>query len=72
MNTEPRGTVTTKWVTARTYANIHSFSAQTLANWRHQDRKAGLSQARPGYPTYRRFGEAIRYLLDTPQGPEAA
>jgi hypothetical protein len=69
MSTQPNSPVISKWVTARTYANVHSFNPQTLANWRHQDRKAGLTQARPGYPKYARFGRAVRYLL---QQPEAA
>ena len=44
----------------------HDFHPQTLANWRHKDRKAGRTEARPGYPVYRRFGKAVRYLLEDP------
>lgn len=52
------------WMTAQSYARLYHLHPQTLANWRHQDRKAGRSEARPGYPHYRRFGGAVRYLAD--------
>ena len=52
-----------RWVTDRVYSQLHEISRQTLANWRYRDRKAGRTQAAPGYPIYRHFGEAVRYWL---------
>ena len=54
-----------RWVTEAQYSDIYSISRQTLANWRFHDSRAGRTEARPGYPTYRRFGRAIRYLLES-------
>jgi hypothetical protein len=53
-----------RWITERDYAAICGLNPQTLRNWRHQDRQAGRREAAPGYPPYRRFGGAVRYLLD--------
>jgi hypothetical protein len=52
------------WVTAERYSQIYSISVQTLANWRFKDRRAGRTEARPGFPRWRRFGRAVRYLLE--------
>ncbi len=54
---------TARWITAKSFAEIHGLTCQTLANWRCLDRKAGM-EPRPGYPTYRRFGKAVRYLYE--------
>jgi hypothetical protein len=67
MHTEPRTTVTGKWVNARTYAEVFGLHVQTLANWRSRDKKEGLTQARPGCPVYRRFSTTVRYLLEPPE-----
>jgi hypothetical protein len=61
-----------RWVTAGRYARLHDLSVQTLANWRHQDKVLGRNSARPGYPTYRRYGGAVRYLLPPEEQPEQA
>jgi hypothetical protein len=52
-----------KWVTERIYAELHSISRQTLANWRYRDRRAGRCQATIGYPQYRYFGSTVRYWV---------
>ena len=52
-----------RWVTGERYARLHDIGVQTLANWRHQDKVQGRTTARPGFPIYRRFGGAVRYLL---------
>jgi hypothetical protein len=52
------------WITASQYAELHSMSKQTLANWRYADLRAGRQEAAPGYPKYRRFGGSVRYLRD--------
>jgi len=52
-----------RWVTERTYAEIHGLAKATLANWRFRDGRAGRNEAAPGYPRYRRFGRAVRYWL---------
>lgn len=62
----PTTTTTTprrRWVTARVYAELHGLSEQGLANNRYQDRLAGRTEARPGYPFYKKFGGAVRYLI---------
>ena len=62
-----------RWVTDRTYSELHAISRQTLANWRARDRRAGRTGAAPGYPVYRYYGRAVRYWLDADAGrPEAA
>jgi hypothetical protein len=53
-----------RWVTEQVFSEIHSISRQTLANWRYRDRLAGRTEAAPGFPIYRRFGKAVRYLLE--------
>lgn len=60
-----------RWVTARIYAEIHGLHKQTLYNWSHRDRKAGRTEAAPGRPIYRKFGEAVRWWLPaaTPTEP---
>jgi hypothetical protein len=55
-----------RWVTAAIYAEIFGLSEQTLANWRHQDRRAGRTEPRSGYPRYRYFGSAVRYEIEIP------
>lgn len=63
--TEPSTTTIRKrWATPREYGIIHEISEQTLANWRYQDRLAGRTEALPGYPVYRKFGAAVRYLME--------
>jgi hypothetical protein len=52
-----------RWVTEATFSEIHGISRQTLANWRYRDRQAGRVGAASGYPVYKRFGRAVRYLL---------
>jgi hypothetical protein len=56
-----------RWVSEQTYANVYGLSRQTLTNWRYRDKLAGRSEAAPGFPIYRRFGKAVRYLLAEPQ-----
>jgi hypothetical protein len=51
------------WVSECEFARLHGLARQTLANWRHRDRKAGRDHALPGYPQYRRFGRCVRYWL---------
>src|ERR1035438_447545 len=51
-----------RWVTEAGYSEIYSISRQTLANWRYRDRCSGRTEAPSGFPKYRRFGKAIRYL----------
>jgi hypothetical protein len=53
-----------RWVPGKLYAAIHNIHPQTLANWRHFDLRAGRACAPPGYPQYKRFGKAVRYLLE--------
>lgn len=53
-----------RWITEKEYAEIHELSVQTLRNWRYQDRQTGRDGAAPGKPAYRRFGSAVRYLLE--------
>lgn len=53
-----------RWVNTRTFADITGLSPQTLTNWRYEDGKAGRKSASEGYPTYRRFGRAVRYWLE--------
>ncbi len=60
-------TVERKYVREKTYAKIYDFNPQTLANWRHEDLKAGRLEARPGFPQYVRFSRAVRYLLEIPE-----
>jgi hypothetical protein len=55
-----------RWVTEARYAETYSISRQSLANWRYRDRQAGRTEAGPGFPVYRRFGKAVRYLLEAP------
>ena len=57
-----------RWVSEKVYSELHSISRQTLTNWRYRDRLAGLSEAAPGYPRYKRFGRAVRYWL--PEDPQ--
>lgn len=52
-----------RWVTERTYAEIHSLAKGSLANWRFRDRRAGRTEALPGYPRYKYWGTAVRYWL---------
>jgi hypothetical protein len=53
-----------RWVTEGAYSEIYSIPRQSLANWRYRDLRAGRTEALPGYPRYRRFGKAVRYLLE--------
>jgi len=59
-----QSTPTGRWVTEAEYAQYAGLARQTLTNWRHQDRKAGRTEALQGFPRYRRFGRAVRYLAD--------
>jgi hypothetical protein len=52
-----------RWVTERTYAQVHGLTKGTLSNWRFRDRLAGRNEAAPGFPWYRHFGRAVRYWL---------
>jgi hypothetical protein len=54
------------WVPGSVYARVAGLHPQTLNNWRYRDKKAGRTEAPPGYPRYRRFGHAVRYLLEDP------
>ena len=63
MNTNRSFPITVRWIPGKTYAEIHGLHPQTLANWRREDKLSGRSEARPGFPPYRRFGKAVRYLL---------
>jgi hypothetical protein len=51
------------WVTERVYAEIHSLTKNTLANWRWRDRRAGRKEAEEGKPQYKRFGHSVRYWV---------
>lgn len=53
-----------RFVTEAKYAELRSLARQTLSNWRYRDRMAGRNHALPGYPTYRYFGTAVRYVLE--------
>ena len=59
-----------RWIKEAEFASIHGLSRQTLCNWRYRDRKAGRTEALPGYPQYRYFGCAVRYWLP-PELPAA-
>ena len=59
-----------RWIKEAEFASIHGLSRQTLCNWRYRDRKAGRTEALPGYPQYRYFGCAVRYWLP-PELPTA-
>ncbi len=52
------------WVTEKEFAELFGLHRGTLTNWRFMDRRLGLTAARPGFPTYRRFGGAYRYRVD--------
>jgi hypothetical protein len=52
------------WVTEKTFAHTFNLNRQSLANWRLQDRRAGRSDSRPGYPVYKYFGHAVRYRIE--------
>ena len=58
-----------RWVSAPVYSALFGFSTQTLSNWRQQDRDAGLTEPRPGYPIYRKFGTSIRYWVADADSP---
>lgn len=60
---------TGKWVSAKVYATFFGLSQDTLGNWRWRDRRAGRSEAVPGFPVYRRFGRAVRYWLPSQNAP---
>jgi hypothetical protein len=64
--------VTIRWVTVAQYSKIYSISRQSLANWRFRDRQAGRTEAQPGFPQYRYFGRAVRYLVDEKTGGDTA
>jgi len=55
----------TRWVTEKQFAEFYGLHPATLCNWRYRDRKAGRTEAPPGFPKYRYFGGAVRYWLDT-------
>ena len=59
-----------RWIKEAEFASIHGLNRQTLCNWRYRDRKAGRTEALPGYPQYRYFGCAVRYWLP-PELPAA-
>ena len=59
----PRVAPAGHWIKEAEFASMHELSRQTLCNWRYRDRKAGRTQASPGYPQYRYFGRAVRYWL---------
>ena len=63
-STTDRSPLAVRWVTEASYSEIYSISRQTLANWRYRDRRSGRTEAPSGFPKYRRFGKAIRYLLE--------
>jgi hypothetical protein len=56
-----------RWVSEKVYGPAHEIQLQTLRNWRYLDRQAGRTHAAPGFPVYRRFGRAVRYLIDDSQ-----
>ena len=56
-----------QWLTERQFAERYGIAKQTLANWRYRDKVHGRTEAAPDYPTYRRFGKAIRYLIEDGQ-----
>ncbi len=62
-----------RWVTAKEFSCITGIPTGTLANWRHQDRKAGREEPLPGKPRYQHFGLVVRYWLprslEHPYGP---
>ena len=62
-NTQDILTHCDRWVTERAYAEIHSLARGTLTNWRFLDRRAGRTEALPGYPRYRYFSTSVRYWL---------
>jgi hypothetical protein len=51
-----------RWVRAKVYARTHDIRVQTLTQWRYQDRKLGLTSARPGFPIYKKVGTIVLYL----------
>jgi hypothetical protein len=51
------------WVSEKQYAEIFGIDPQTLANHRYYDKRASRTAPRDGYPTYRKIGGAVRYLL---------
>lgn len=56
------------WITEKEYAALYALNRQTLSMWRFDDRKAGRTCALPGYPTYRKIGNAVRYLVEPLRG----
>ena len=61
----PRVFEKSRWVSEKAYATRHGLSRQTLCNWRYRDRLAGRTEAEVGFPVYRKFGQAVRYLLES-------
>ena len=53
-----------EWLTELRFAERYDIPRQTLANWRYRDKKRGRTEAASGFPTYQRFGRAIRYLVE--------
>ena len=62
--------VAVRWITAAELARLTGLSEQTLANWRLADRRAGCPGGRPGYPRWRSFGRAVRYVIKRNGEPE--
>jgi hypothetical protein len=56
-----------QWLTERQFAERFGIARQSLANWRYRDKLSGRTEAAPDYPTYRRFGKAVRYLIEDGQ-----
>ena len=52
-----------RWVTAKLYSEIYNLPVPTLSNWRFHDKKAGRTEAAPGFPKYFRFGRSVRYWV---------
>lgn len=57
------------WITELEYAAIYNLGRSTLARWRMEDRRAGRTGAPPDYPFYKKFGNAVRYRLETDDAP---
>jgi hypothetical protein len=56
-----------QWLTERQFAEQFGLARQTLSNWRYRDKQSGRTEAAPDFPTYRRFGKTIRYLVEDGQ-----
>jgi len=50
-----------KWISAGEFARILGISEQTLANWRHKEKRLGKRPS--GAPRWIKVGSVIRYWL---------